>query len=172
MKRYESWTGSDEQLPTLELLQTMYNMWCYSGKAVRDKVKEIFGKDLQLDAETLASLDNPYFGYEATNDEIFSLNFGRGGVFPVFERTLTKAERDSERLYLYETVSVAVPGAGNLISIYDKCLATGNAEMDEANGCNAEDYQWQLGETKFRWIFKRTNSGNYVFEKIERAERE
>ncbi len=172
MQRYENWVGSGDQLPTIELFQTMYNMGCYSGQAVRDKVKEIFGKELQLSNEMLMSLTNPYFGYDVANDEIYSMNLGRGGVFPEFERTLLKAERDGERMYLYETVSVMVPGAGNLISIYDKCIMPGNAEVDEANGCNAEDYQWQTGQTRFRWVFKRTNAGNYVFEKIERVERE
>lgn len=172
MQRYENWVGSGDQLPSVELFQAMYNMGCYSGQAVRDKVKEIFGKELQLSDETLASLANPYFGYDAANDEIYSMNLGRGGVFPEFERKLLKAERDGERMYLYETVSVMVPGAGSLISIYDKCIMTGNEEADEANGCNAEDYQWQTGQTRFRWVFKRTNAGNYVFEKIERVERE
>lgn len=172
MQRYENWVGSGDQLPSVELFQAMYNMGCYSGQAVRDKVKEIFGKELQLSDETLASLANPYFGYDAANDEIYSMNLGRGGVFPEFERKLLKAERDGERMYLYETVSVMVPGAGSLISIYDKCIMAGNEEADEANGCNAEDYQWQTGQTRFRWVFKRTNAGNYVFEKIERVERE
>ena len=172
MQRYENWVGSGDQLPSVELFQAMYNMGCYSGQAVRDKVKEIFGKELQLSDETLASLANPYFGYDAANDEIYSMNLGRGGVFPEFERKLLKAERDGERMYLYETVSVMVPGAGNLISIYDKCIMTRNEEADEANGCNTEDYQWQTGQTRFRWVFKRTNAGNYVFEKIERVERE
>ena len=75
-------------------------------------------------------------------------------------------------MYLYETVSVSFPGGPELVSLYDKCLFVQDSETYEQNGCGAEDYQWQMGETKFRWVFKRTDAGNYVFEKIERAERE
>lgn len=169
MKRYEDWQEADGPLPSIEVFQGMYNMGCYSGQAVRDKVKEIFGKDLKLTLEVLAGVQ--YYGYDAENDEFYNKVGGRGGVFPSFARKLLKAERDGERMYLYENVSVSFPGGPELVSLYDKCLFA-QGEAYETNGCGAEDYQWQTGETKFRLVFKRTDAGNYVFEKLERAERE
>lgn len=170
LQRYADWMGSDEQMPSTEMFQAMYNAGCYSGQAVRDKVKEIFGKDLKLTPELLAQAGD-FWGYDAGSDEIYATNIGRGGVFPVFNRNLLKAERDGERMYLYENVSVALPGETELISLYDKCLLAQDQETYEQNGCGAEDYEWQTGETKFRLVFKRTDAGNYVFEKLERAER-
>jgi len=171
MERYADWMGSDEQMPTIEVFQVLYNVGCYSGQAVRDKVKEIFGKDLKLMPELFAG-DGMYWGYDAENDEIYATNTGRGGVFPVFNRSLLKAERDNERMYLYEEVSISIPGGPELVSLYDKCLLVQDQEAYEKNGCGAEDYEWQTGATKFKLVFKRTDAGNYVFEKIERAERE
>lgn len=80
---------------------------CISGKAVRDKAREIFGRDITF-AQNEDIRRNGWFApmyYDAENDEFWQNLSGGGGMTTVVDNVLYRAEKDKNRIYIYELMA-------------------------------------------------------------------
>lgn len=145
---------------------------CYDGDRVRVKIKEIFGKDVTFQDGDIAGAN--YCGryeYSAKNHEFYAEGMGCGGNGgEAVERGLYKAEREGDKLYLYEGALGATPGAiyhiklpndENELLDYDRPL---NFAGDD--GYILLDHLDEVDQ--FKWTFKKNADGEYVFAGLER----
>lgn len=80
---------------------------CLSGADVRAKAQEIFGRDVkfaQNEAVEYLGYFAPFY-YDAENDEFWqSIGYG-GGIQTELDNILYRAEKDKERIYIYELMA-------------------------------------------------------------------
>ncbi len=141
---------------------------CYDANTVLLKVKEMFGKDLQLEDGDWAGKDSCSWQYSAKNEEFYVPQSGCGGsCFIVFERALDKAEKQGDNIYLYETAYGT--SCNGLYDIAGNVIAE-NAQ--DENGVllgelvNPEDYRDQFDQ--YKWVFTKTANGDYAFRGVEK----
>lgn len=90
---------------------------CYDGKAMRDKVYEIFGKTIEIkDGYGLSVWYCEGYTYDGLYDEFWHSGGGCSGTFTALQRALTGAEKNNDGLYLYE------------VAAYSKIVAAGRED--------------------------------------------
>lgn len=147
---------------------------CYNGQAVRRKVKEMFGKDVEfLDGERATSEYCGSYLYSAKNDEFYTDADGCGGSGgQMIDRELYKAERDGNRIYLYEMAVVNTPGAlyrilepnaeGEILDENKEVVLKDGEEFTLSGYSDEVDH--------FKWTFEKTADGDYAFTGLEKVE--
>lgn len=147
---------------------------CYEGKEIIRKVQEIFGKDITLNAEDTIGYGCGW-SYDDVNDEFYSQGQGCGGMYPWVLRGLYHAERDDERIYLYEVAAVTPCNESLFCYIgEDEVVSDRPIDfLDEFNTSNPEPTITEMIEhkdklDKFKWTFKKNADGEYVFAGLER----
>lgn len=165
---------------------------CYDADAVRAKVKEIFGKEIELaaDGEPLAYINCHSWTLNAGNQEIYdSTGPGCGGVcIPVTQREIEKAERSEDAIYIYELVYMeACDGIYHLgtelntyeyegrtmlgmdsLKLGEPIAQVGVGDVwSETPKVNIDEYRGQFDE--FKWTFVKDAEGNYVFAGLEKV---
>lgn len=150
--------------------------FCQRGEKLRKLIKEIFGKEINFEkfrnestGEIRMQLGSSLYTYSAMHDAFLQTG-GRGGTWKSLLRSIYYAERNAERLYLYETAVVTgfisdetdterieyMNLKGETLWTSDKLTLT------EENLVNYKDML-----ECFKWTFAR-NGENYIFEKLER----
>lgn len=160
----------------------------YDAELVKQKVKEIFGVDITFedgDRVTVFSPGRSHYEYSADDDKLYFVSVPSGGSGPSTAHGLYKAEKSGEKLFLYDVVANYTP-----------CYYPDSEERKWAAGafgvslwlddytCNPEmlvDYIDESGKmpqsdliedkdkfSEFKWTFRQTEEGNYVFEEIEK----
>lgn len=165
----------------MEGAQYNHERGCYDGKTVREKIYEIFGKEI---AEFPDLRDNLFVGYDSEYDEFFYWPFAGGGIASTFIiRSPYRATSDGDRIYVEETIAM-----GNLSD--EASVVSLECDLEDTSCSGYYDFKNELasvssyeeaielqrefvaehrsGLSNFRWVFKRTSDGDYVFEKIEK----
>lgn len=157
---------------------------CYSGTATLEKVQEIFGKSFTLEDGVLTGSftpgGQPHYKYDKANDEFYYYMMPGGGIGPGIVHALYAAEKDGDSVYLYDVAGLLYEGYladGRTYAIpFDESLI--NEGTDEKKAEYAIDYDLN-DETillhkddfsKFKWIFVKNDSGEYVFTGLEKVE--
>lgn len=167
---------------------------CVSGETIRQKIAEMFGREVELaEGDKLSSFcaGKPY---DVTNDEFFQAGNGCGGSSPErLWRVLAKAEQSGDEVYLYEKVLLFVAREyyhfgdtsssdtnwGTLSTVFGEKIGE-YAEPDYSEFQGHEDYNAWLEKTlvdltneygeEFKWTFRKNAEGNYVFVGLTRVE--
>lgn len=165
---------------------------CYDVEALQAKVKEIFGKEIELatGGEILNYINCHGWTLSEENNEIYdSIGPGCGGACtPVIKREIEKAERSGDNIYIYELAYMesceGIYHLGTEKNTYEKegeaVLALDSLKLGEAiaqvteydeygfptGTVNPEGYRNQFDE--FKWTFTKNAEGNYVFAGLER----
>jgi len=161
---YEHLRWSDEAGVTHSSTEAEF---CIDGGVLRDKVKEIFGGQInlgQFDGKVIIMAGDSWF-YSVTNDEVVPV--ASGATRRLITRVLLKAERDDNHIYLYDMagyVGCWVAGQGKCEASRLDGVIIPNSENMSFN--NMRDYADQFDQ--FRWTFKKTADGNYVYDKMEK----
>lgn len=141
---------------------------CHSGDVIRANIQKIFGDDIsltQFDGQTFI-IAGEGWEYSASNDEI--VDRASGATIRPINRVLLKAERDNERIYIYEAVGYAGCWmTGQQICSVNKLDGTEIASGEEVTQKNIRSLASELD--KFKWTFT-WNGENYVFEKLEQIQ--
>ena len=92
-----------------------------------------------------------------------------GSCFPVLSRTLNKAERVGDAIYLYETAYMSSCNGiycvnGDVIREWGDWI--GNEAPGGYLDFDFDNYPFE----QFKWIFEKSEEGDYVFRGIERVE--
>ena len=163
---------SNMDLPAIFLYKKEHNLGCYDAHPVRDKIYEIFGKQIDFyDGMGLSAGEYPLYVYSAV-DDAFCLMGGFGSTIGV-HHNLYKAEKDNNRIYLY-VVGGRVDTRGEEIesgyygTVYPIDFNDTNEFLYHPTGNDETDileYASKLG--RFKWTFV-WNGENYIFEKLER----
>ena len=166
---------------------------CVSGENVRQNFKEIFGYSIELtgvdnyrneDNIEIEHADSVFtMAYSPTYDEFYD-SLGGAGMPSFYRRRLSKAEKDSGHLYLYEQAMVLSCGFGAEDSGQHIChvgeVGGGHSddEMAVVEG-PTEDVEEILKSDEIfdkvndlgliKWTFRKTDVGNYVFESLEKV---
>lgn len=173
-----NWVGTEEWMREARFA---YGRGCLEGNKIREKVREIFGKDIVLTED----LKGVMYEYDLEYDEFFEHMGGIGGVFPIVVHVLEKAETDGERIYIDE---IAVGsgeieteqwgralwgmgcredvGACESFYTYAEIGLPDGGSYDELRGFIVDNQERFNG---FRWIFVKNEEGNYVFERVEKV---
>jgi len=146
---------------------------CYNGQAVRRKIKEMFGKDVEfVDGERATSNYCGSYLYSAKNDEFYTDADGCGGSGgEMVERELYKAERVGDRIYLYEMAVVNTPEGWYRIlgpNAEGEILDHDN-EVAPMDGGEFKISEYSDNVDHFKWAFEKTADGDYVFKGLERV---
>ncbi len=166
---------------------------CYDGAEVREMVQNLFGVEAELEdgmrTGSFTAGGQPFYRYDAENDEFYWDLLPGGGAGPVIVHALNGAKKDDERLYLYDTVGkfeycysvddvqhyIAGPLEAEMTKREDDALVCkeeyiidyvgedGRLDMEEFSK-HKEDFD------EYRWVFKRNEAGNYIFERLEKVE--
>lgn len=140
---------------------------CYSGDTMGTKIKEIFGSDIplkQFDEQIFISCGEGY-KYSAVYDEI--VDYASGATRRLISKSLLKAERNNNRIYVYEAVGYV----GCWMIGQDTCSASkldGTEIIDSENMTVGDMRKFADYFDKFKWTFL-WNGENYIFEKLERV---
>lgn len=160
---------------------------CISGEAVRQKVLEMFGKELELMEDDKIGAMCGGKQYDAANDEFHQVDIGCGGASSSrLSRVLEGAEKSGDDIYLYEkamlfdeleyyhiaeTSSDGVAGLfGEKIGEYETPPYEDFESNDDYNewlSSNERNLTNEYGDT-FKWTFTKNAEGNYVFAGLER----
>ncbi len=145
-----------------------YVYGCYNGEKVRQKVREIFGKEIEIDDGEGTGGYCGMWKYDVKNDEFFSPNMGCGGsCLYQLTRELNRAEKYKDKIYLYETVYGGT--CQSLCHVNGELIAEN--EYDEDGNLikqyNFDDYKDKLDQ--FKWTFTKNADGEYVFEGLEKV---
>lgn len=166
--------NSDEYRERLQHAREVYQSGCLSGDTVRSKIREIFGReaDLSVFERTMIA------GYDKEYDEFYPLLFenenenGYGEVIRVTE----KAETDGERIYIDQIVALKSYDDGDMINVYAISCPMFEAgckpRYENVGQMSADETAVYLRSRsnafgRLRLVFKRSEVGNYVFERIE-----
>ncbi len=166
---------------------------CYNIDAVEQKIREIFGKIVDLREKEGILAYNKCHGWtiSAENDEIYdSIGPGCGGSgIPVITREIYKAEKQGDdTIYIYERAFMEspggiyhlgtepnymeVPGQGPTLPFDSLGVGEMIAERKwDENGNLVQDvkpgdYVDQFD--RFKWIFTKNDDGEYIFTGLER----
>ncbi len=160
---------------------------CISGEAVRQKVLEMFGKELELMEDDKIGAMCGGKQYDAVNDEFHQVDIGCGGASSLrLSRVLERAEKSGDDIYLYEkamlfdeleyyhiaeTSSDGVAGLfGDKIGEYETPPYEDFESNDDYNewlSSNERNLTSEYGDM-FKWTFTKNAEGNYVFAGLER----
>lgn len=164
---------------------------CYSGGVVRKKYRELFGEDVVLTEEKYAQ-DKPlaaggrFLRYSGGYDEFYDVPGGAQGTSYI--RGLEKAEKEGDKLYLYEralTLNCRMEPRfdedGNQLENGSFC-----GVLTVAASCATPEFGWNEKEGEMtdeevlaaarkqrlgllKWTFEKDAAGNYVFKGMERV---
>ncbi len=153
---------------------------CYSVAELNQRVKKAFGAEISFEpGEVLENATRPLYQYDAEFGELYMLGYGIGGMGSSFARTLLRAERVDDKLYLYEIVGERTT-EGWLTKLGLNCQNTapcgynvGSAwheggEVDDAVS-KATLLKYQESLDTYKWIFQETDDGDYIFAGLERV---
>lgn len=160
---------------------------CYAEEAVKRKIKEIFGKDVNFsDGDVAMSKYCGHYEYSARNQEFYTPAASCGGSGgTVIMRELYKAEGDADKIYLYDAVAVdgmdkiyqiRHPNSeGDLILDKDRVVYDKECTSDTDSGlwgCKNEPFDIsnhidQLDH--FKWTFTKTADGDWAFAGLEQV---
>lgn len=142
---------------------------CRDGEEAREKIQEIFGIPIELNDGDKTGEYCGAWVYDAQNDEFYVPTLGCGGAcLYSLTRELTSAEQSKNNIYLYETV---YGGTCQSLTRVDGTVIAETTYDDNGNlvnSFNVDDYKDQL--EKFRLIFTKNDSGEYVFTGLEKVE--
>lgn len=139
---------------------------CYDGETIRQRIKHIFGEDVSFEDGDRNGNMTCRWEYSEKNDEFYGLVGCGGTCLYGLGRILDRAERDSDRLYLYETAYGET--CQGLYHVNGDVIAEVEFDADGnlVSGYVFDDYKDQLD--KFKWTFVKNTEGNYIFEKLEK----
>lgn len=149
--------------------------YCYSGEELRQEISKLFGLYYTFTENDTLSQVCPY-NYNAINDEFYQTTIC-GGMFPAgVIRELYKAEKDENRIYLYELATYWSQARDDCSEV---CRLSDGGWDAEIEGLTVEELNkaGKLSEypeanevfDKFKWTFV-WNGENYVFEKLEKIQ--
>lgn len=143
---------------------------CFSGERLRQTVQELFGRSVELGNEEKQVFDaGSVWVYDPKTDEVY-FDGGKSG-FTAYVRALYGAERDDERLYLYE-VAVMPQGWGcGALEPGEICKYSridGTEVIFGADPTEKELIQRKDELDNFKWTFQKNGAGDYVFERLEK----
>lgn len=144
---------------------------CFAGDVVREKIKEIFGGEAADfnemngdDATVIVGGDG--WSYGADEDEF--VNVASGATIQPIDRVLLRAEKDKERIYLYDAAGyVGCWMAGQIVCPARKLDGAEIADSEGITVENMKDFDDLFDN--FKWTFVKNAEGNYVFEKLEKV---
>lgn len=151
---------------------------CYSGEEMRNEIKKLFGIDDFAFVEGDEAATACRFPYDAENDEFYQTKWCGGAASAFLIRKLYKAEKDENRLYLYEKAVFWTTRAGEEEGFYKlgddgwNVLIEGLVWNELGLEQVAEVIDDPRGDElfdRFKWTFRLDEEGNYVFEGLERA---
>lgn len=157
---------------------------CASGEAVRQKVAEMFGEHLELVSnDKLHSFCGDGMVYDVTNDEFYQSGIGCGGYYTdKLVRVLEEAEKEGDRMYIYERVAIFSDSLEYFRIGDEGILGEKIGEYtvpDYSTFQGPEDYNVWLEKNRnsltleygdeFKWTFRLDEEGNYVFEGLEKV---
>lgn len=151
---------------------------CYSGEEMRNEIKKLFGIDDFAFVEGDEAATACRFPYDAENDEFYQTKWCGGAASAFLIRKLYKAEKDEDRLYLYEKAVFWTTRAGEEEGFYKlgddgwNVLIEGLVWNELGLEQVAEVIDDPRGDElfdRFKWTFRLDEEGNYVFEGLERA---
>lgn len=189
----EEISGNTREMGRLEMALNQAADW--QGETVRQKYQEMFGEGIVLTVEKYGGAQSDrrlatgekFVVYNAEKDEFMELEGGTDASNS-YVRRLERAEKEGDKLYLYERAVVVLCSPdpqfdedGNQISNGSIC-----GVLTVAATCGTPEFSWS-GEEKpevdeeildqvkergiglLKWTFEKTPEGNYVFKGIERA---
>ena len=156
---------------------------CTDGAAVRNQYEKLFGEKIELvgfdNFEVQGVQDSIFtYSYSPTYDE-FYYNLGGASLPTSYKRILSRAERDAEKVYLYEQIHPFACWSDNEENI---CQVNGLESGEELvrwksdeildGGSDDKIFLEKVGtdENMVKWTFAKTPEGGYVFEKLEKIE--
>lgn len=149
---------------------------CYSGQEMRDKIEELFGIDDFIFAEGDEAATVCRYPYDTENDEFYQTKWCGGAVSRFLIRKLLKAEKDEERLYLYEKAVFwsALSGEEGFYKLGENGWDVPVEELSwsepwfETVGEVIETPESDELVDQFKWTFRKDGE-NYVFESLEKV---
>ena len=156
---------------------------CYNGSAIREEVERLFGQKLQFTEDDVIGQICKGSRYDAESDEFVEVGDGCGFYAPEwYASAIVGSERSGDKMYTYEKVLLVSNADGGGVGLYhvdDNQLSERIDAVDIPYENDYDDYQRRLNAEltkyaaqngdEFKWTFRKTNSGNYVFEKIEKV---
>ncbi len=169
---------------------------CYDGQAVKTKTRELFGEEIGFYPLRVVPTEygwnymlntavagNRVYAYDSKYDEFYHIPDGSEGRSTM--GGLYAAEKDKNRVYLHEVRAFVrcspapyvdeTTGeyvSGSYCGIFDMDSYETIAEWSDPEP--AVDVEKMIQEKekypKFKWTFRKAETGNYVFEKLERVE--
>lgn len=152
-------------------------MDCYSGEEMRSEITRLFGFNDYAFVEDDEAATACRYPYSTENDEFYQTKFCGGAASSAVSRKLYKAEKDDERLYLYEKAVFWSSRTGS-----EGFYRLGKDGWDVRIGELSWGEPWFELVTdvlddprsdelldKFKWTFEKNGEGNYVFKGLERV---
>lgn len=136
---------------------------CLSGEEVREKARKIFGTELVL-TDGDGFMYAPWGASYEYNEEYDEFNTFKGKTGEGLDyQVVYKAEQDADHVYFYvefgDIVGDTMDGPFYL---------KGDGLKREVDTLSREE---KIGLTNhYKWIFKKTDTGDYIFESLEKAE--